>query len=57
LCFFQKPEEAPAAAALLFVESYPIVMRFLVGFFGRFVGYCRRRRRRRRAPPPPVFLS
>ncbi len=33
---------------LLFVESYPIVMRFLVGFFGCFVGYCCRRRRRRR---------
>jgi hypothetical protein len=33
---------------LLFVESYPFVMRFLVGFFGCFVGYCRRRRRRRR---------
>ncbi len=30
---------------LLFVESYPIVMRFLVGFFGCFVGYCCRRPR------------
>jgi hypothetical protein len=37
---------------LLFMESYPIVMRFLEGFSGCFVGYCCRHRRR-----PAAFLS